>query len=208
MNLYGLHGASEGCSFSSLAVIHQRLVRGGTYYITGSTWESACGAGTYPPVINFTSADGSATAHVTYQNYPGETPVLSGGLVISNWQSNGPVGNGVSQYKATLSQSPTPVYSENLFYTLTGSTVGHRRLRPRIVEVGGNNLGTYLRLTVVTKPNNTSDPNCVLPFGSVYECTDRIKYASRIHRNHGQISVRLHQTPATRGSYPVGDISL
>ena len=51
------------------------LLRGGTYYLP-FTW-------------NFTAADsGTSTTPVLYANYPGETPVISGGTLIKNWTQN------------------------------------------------------------------------------------------------------------------------
>jgi len=54
------------------------LVRNGTYYpaLTPSTSKS------YPGTLTLTSADSgaSSSAQVTWQNYPGETPIISGGV--------------------------------------------------------------------------------------------------------------------------------
>jgi hypothetical protein len=88
-------------------------------------------AGTYfvSKTEEFTAADsGSANAQVTYENYPGESPIISGGVRVQNWKNTG--GN---QWTATLPASTQ--YFENLFYN------GVRRLRPRL----GGYLGTDLR---------------------------------------------------------------
>ena len=58
----------------------------------------------------FTAADsGSASTEIVYQNYPGETPVFSGGMRVQNWTNTG--GN---TWKTTLPASTQ--YFENLFY--------------------------------------------------------------------------------------------
>ena len=49
-------------------------------------------AGTYflPATEMFTAADsGSATMQIVYQNYPGESPVISGGVRVQNWTNSG-----------------------------------------------------------------------------------------------------------------------
>lgn len=46
--------------------------RGGTYFL--------------PATEMFTAADSGSTAtQIVYQNYPGESPVFSGGMRIQNW---------------------------------------------------------------------------------------------------------------------------
>ena len=80
--------------------------RGGTYYL--------------PATEMFTAADsGTASMQIVYQNYPGESPVFSGGMRVLNWTNTG--GN---TWKTTLPASTQ--YFENLFYN------GVRRLRPRL----------------------------------------------------------------------------
>jgi uncharacterized protein (TIGR03437 family) len=126
-------------------------------------------AGTYflPSTENFTSADsGTPTLKILYQNYPGETPVISGGMRIQNWTNAG--GN---TWKATLPASTQ--YFENLFYN------GVRRLRPRL----GGYLGTYYRvastvyLNAPGPPAAAPNPNCsVYIAGSGWECFDRFQY--------------------------------
>ena len=93
-------------------------------------------AGTYflPATEMFTAADsGSATTEIVYQNYPEESPVISGGVRVKNWTN-------VSgdTWKTTLPASTQ--YFENLFYN------GARRLRPRLGVSAGNVLGTYYRI--------------------------------------------------------------
>ena len=79
----------------------------------------------------FTAADsGSATTGIVYQNYPGESPVFSGGVRVQNWTNTS--GN---TWKTTLPASTQ--YFENLFYN------GVRRLRPRLGS-GRQSLGHVL----------------------------------------------------------------
>src|SRR5579872_6328658 len=50
--------------------------RGGTYYLSSTE--------------TFTAADsGSPALRIVYQNYPGESPVFSGGVRILNWTNSG-----------------------------------------------------------------------------------------------------------------------
>jgi uncharacterized protein (TIGR03437 family) len=128
--------------------------RGGVYYLPGT--------------VQFTAADsGSANLNIVYQNYPGETPVFSGGVRVQNWTNVS--GN---QWKSTLPVSTQ--YFENLFYN------GARRLRPRL----GGYLGAYYRfagtvfLTAPGPPAKAPDPNCsVYISGSGWECFDRFQYS-------------------------------
>jgi hypothetical protein len=127
-------------------------------------------AGTYflPATEMFAAADsGSATTQIVYQNYPGESPAISGGVRVQNWTNTG--GN---TWKTILPASTQ--YFENLFYN------GVRRLRPRL----GGSLGTYFRyvgpvyLNAPGPPAKTPDANCSVYFpGSGWECFDRFQYA-------------------------------
>jgi uncharacterized protein (TIGR03437 family) len=127
--------------------------RGGTYYPAST--------------ITLTSADsGTATLPIVYQNYPGETPVFTGGVRVTNWTNMG--GN---TWKAMLPASTQ--YFENLFYN------GVRRLRPRL----GAALGTYYRvlktiyLNTPPPPAAAPNPNCsVYIAGSGWQCFDRFQY--------------------------------
>jgi uncharacterized protein (TIGR03437 family) len=128
-------------------------VRAGTYYL--------------PSTIQFTAADsGSPSLNITYQNYPGESPVISGGVRLTNWTNTG--GNA---WKTTLPASTQ--YFENLFYN------GERRLRPRL----GGYLGTYYRVADSVYLNSPAPPaaapeaNCsVYISGKGWECFDRFLY--------------------------------
>jgi len=127
--------------------------RGGTYYL--------------PATESFTAADsGSAATQIVYQNYPGESPVISGGVRLTNWTSTG--GN---VWKTPLPASTQ--YFENLFYN------GARRLRPRL----GGYLGTYYRVADTVYLNSPAPPaaapeaNCSAYIsGKGWECFDRFLY--------------------------------
>ncbi len=113
------------------------MVRNGTYYLalTPST------ANSYPGTLAFTAADSgaSSSALVTWQNYPGETPVISGGVPANadpisgvglhlQWTNTG------NWYQAplpsTLSNNVVIQPFESLYYN------GQRRFRSRIHDNG------------------------------------------------------------------------
>ena len=122
--------------------------RGGTYFL--------------PATEEFTAADsGSASLKIVYQNYPGESPVISGGVRVQHW-----INVSGDTWKTTLPASTQ--YFENLFYN------GVRRLRPRL----GGSLGTYYRIAnTIYLP--ASATNCTVNIaGSGWECFDRFQYSS------------------------------
>ena len=85
------------------------LVRGGTYYLP-STW-------------TFTGQDsGTSATPILYANYPGETPVISGGQAITGW---GQAAN--NRWQTTL---PSGTYFTQLWVN------GARRYRPRTTPYG------------------------------------------------------------------------
>ncbi len=100
------------------------ILRNGTYYLPLSP--------TNPGTLNFTSADsGTANARVTWRNYPGETPVVSGGM---------PLGSTWKNVSGNLWQTPLPASTqafEYLFYN------GQRRLRSRVASPSG--VGYYMK---------------------------------------------------------------
>lgn len=127
--------------------------RGGTYYV--------------PATVTFTNADsGTARTEIIYENFPGESPVFSGGVRVQNW-----VNQGGNKWTTTLPASTQRF--ENLFYN------GERRLRPRL----GGYLGQpYYIESPVKLP--AGDPlineNCIAiddnkPL-TMYECFDRFQY--------------------------------
>jgi hypothetical protein len=151
-------------------------IRGGTYFLPVSP--------TQPGTLQFGATDsGTSTFPVTWQNYPGETPILSGGIPVGRnglgltWTQVG-----TSLWQVTL---PAPTRSfEDLFYA-TGKTfggAGTRRLRSRVlsahgvgfymsgtqcmaidpnhapaeVDVSQCNLGTFLRVASVVAQSSTT----------------------------------------------------
>jgi hypothetical protein len=130
------------------------LFRGGTYYV--------------PSTVTFTEADsGTADAELVYRNFPGESPVFSGGVRVRNWINAG--GN-----KWTTALPASTQYFENLFYN------GERRLRPRL----GGYLGQYYSIAkpVIVSAAEAMLPgneNCSVPVDdnkTKYECFDRFYY--------------------------------
>jgi hypothetical protein len=142
-------------------------------------------AGTYyQQSLTFTSADsGTSTLPVVWANYPNESPIFSGGMLVTGWVN---IGN--NTFQTTLPQGTK--YFENLFYN------GTRRLRPRV----GGGVGTYLNVAnTVFLPTN-SDPNCAVNVaGSGWECFDRFYYTA------GDLSANWTNL---NSPYPAGDIEL
>ena len=147
----------------------QVMLRAGTYYLTQP--------------LSFTSADsGTASLQVNWSNYPGETPVISGGMRVTNWTKNG------TQWTANLPSGMQ--YFEQFFYN------GQRRLRPRL----GGGVGTYYRIanTVYT---SSQSANCSVNVpGKGWECFDRFEYTAGdpISSNWQNLN----------SPYPTGDIEV
>ncbi|MFI5165655.1 MAG: right-handed parallel beta-helix repeat-containing protein [Thermoanaerobaculales bacterium] len=157
-------------------------------------------AGTYylPATEQFTSADsGTASTEIVYQNYPGEAPVISGGMRVRHWTN---VSGNV--WKATLPSSMQ--YFENLFYN------GVRRLRPRL----GGPLGTYYRIAKTVYLTSAAT-NCPVNIpGSGWECFDRFQYTATdpialasTWKNLAPATGNLCNQPAGNQSI-VGDVEL
>lgn len=150
--------------------------------------------------LSFTSADsGNNGLEIIWENYPGEVPVISGGLQVTGWQSSG------GQWKVTLPAGTQ--YFENLFYN------GQRRLRAQLGASGNPPLGTYYRVgaTVYLPSATTNCPDLVPGLG--YECFDRFQYTSGdpISANWANLdppSGNPCGVPAGTNGYPVGDIAL
>jgi hypothetical protein len=122
--------------------------------------------------LSFTAADsGTSQLQVNWENYPAETPSISGGVQLGagsglSWQNIG--GN---EWQVSLPASTQ--YFEQLFYNQ------QRRLRPRL----GGSLGAYYRVAATIYLAGSSsgpapDPNCsVYVSGSGWECFDRFQYS-------------------------------
>ena len=121
--------------------------RGGTYYL--------------PATVLLNQLDkGTTSTEIVYRNYPGESPVFSGGMRIQNWTNT--AGN---TWEATLPVST--VNFESLFYN------DERKLRPRL---GAGTLGTYYRVEapVYVAAAEANCPTEVPPLG--WLCFDRFEY--------------------------------
>jgi len=149
-------------------------VRAGTYFVLHT--------------LTFTTLDsGTASTEIVYQNYPGESPVISGGVQLQSWTN---VSGNVWQMMLPASTQ----YFEQLFYN------GERRLRPRLGlterddcdqvvdgapdDTGPNkcrDLGEYFRilnpviLTSAPAAGSIDADNCPLE-GTTWECFDRFQY--------------------------------
>ena len=162
------------------------IVRGGTYSVSQA--------------LSFTSADsGTTNSEIFWQNYPGETPVISGGVQVTNWQLSGGV------WTTTL--PPGTQYFENMFYK------GQRRLRAQVGASGNPPVGTYYRVAnpVYLSSPTTNCPNLVTGFG--YECFDRFFYTpgnpiSANWQNLNPPNGNPCGVSAGTNGYPVGDIAL
>jgi Right handed beta helix region len=96
------------------------------------------------PVAFSAKDSGSAKLPIVYQNYPGESPTISGGMRVRHWTK---AGDG-ERWQTTLPASI--LYFEQLFYN------GQRRLRPRL----GGYLGKYYRIAASVSAQSEGDPNC------------------------------------------------
>ncbi len=195
------------------------MLRGGTYYLPLSP--------TAPGTLLFTAYDSATAANPTvWQNYPGETPVISGGV---------PVGKGWKHVSGALWQVPLPANTqpfEYLFYN------GQRRLRSRLESASGVgylmrggscystvskqmvdlslcNLGTFLRIAaeIPAKGDNAGCPAVARnDHPSVAKCLDRFVYDAHdpivkwINLNPNDTACPPASGPAK--DYPAGDIEL
>ena len=150
---------------------------------------------TNPGTLNFNSSDsGTSKMPVTWENYPSEIPILSGGEPVGGgglgltW--NNPSGN---LWQVNLPANMQPF--EYLFYH--HGTQRSRRMRSRLqsstgvgyymsngscyststgqtVDISKCNLGTFLRIAAVVPPGNTGCPH--VTSGSESKCLDRFQY--------------------------------
>src|SRR3954469_7071606 len=124
---------------------HSVAIRGGNYFLNAA--------------VKFTSADsGSASSPIVYQNYPCETPVMSGGTQIKGWTNVS--GN---RWTAKLNSSNYQNF-EALYFN------GERRFRPRTSA-------TYLR-NVGPLFSPTQSASCNVNVGGQWQCFDRFQFAN------------------------------
>jgi hypothetical protein len=189
-------------------------VRNGTYYLPLSP--------TNPGTLNFTSLDsGTQGTRVTWENYPSEVPVISGGVPITNWTH---VSGAL--WQASVASKIQPF--EYLFYN------GERRMRSRLQAADGVgyyvhggacistqsgqtvsmalcNLGTFLRVAATVPPTG---PNASCPSvsdGQQSKCLDRFQYNSADPIGHWINLNPPKGNPCKAGSsgnYPSGDVEL
>ena len=172
------------------------MIRQGIYYLPLSP--------TNPGTLSFTSSDsGTSKMPVTWENYPGETPTVSGGESIrTGTQPINRTGLGLTWINpfANLWQVRLPTNTqpfEYLFYKTKGRG---RRLRSRLqspsaigyymnngscystvtgqaVTLANCNLGTFLRVAAEVPPGNTGCPS--VSDGTRSKCLDRFQYDPR-----------------------------
>ena len=199
------------------------MLREGTYYLALSP--------TSPGSLNFTANDsGTSATPITWENYPGETPVVSGGEPVSGSPGLGLIWNHVSGnlWQVQLPANTQPF--EYLFYN------GERRLRSRLQSSAGTgyymsggachstqttqtvgislcNLGTFLRVAAEVAPTgaNANCPSVTSSDGTQSKCLDRFQYNAS-----DPITTWINLNPpkgnpchsTTSNKYPVGDIEL
>ena len=132
---------------SMAGAAHTVMIRGGNYFLNA-------------PLV-FSAADsGTASNPIVYQNYPCETPAISGGRQITGWTNTS--GN---VWTVQLSSSSYKNF-EALFYN------GARRYRPRTT------VNSYLRNAgPVYAPSASS--SCNVNVGGQWECFDRFVFSNK-----------------------------
>jgi hypothetical protein len=134
--------------------------------------------GTYflkAPVL-FGSADsGTATAPIIYENYPGATPVISGGIRITGWTNSSG-----STWTASLNSTKYPNLQnfEALYYQPAGATDNSRRSRPRAAATGVNCAAPGYLCNASTNPvvSPTQTTNCGIQVTNGWECFDQFYF--------------------------------
>lgn len=202
-------------------------LRKGTYYLVLSP--------TNPGTLNFTVDDsGTPDAPITWENYPGETPIVSGGVPIGN-HGLGLTWTKISgnRWRVRLPADTRPF--EYLFYN------GERRLRSRLQSASGTgyymsagscrstltgevvdtahcNLGSFLRVAAEVHPlgpdadcpsaNRSNRRHAVEPDS---KCLDRFEYDPRdsaITTWKNLSSPAGNPCHAAANHYPIGDVEL
>jgi hypothetical protein len=204
------------------------MLRGGTYYLPLSP--------TDPGTLKLTAFDSGTNAFpITWQNYPGETPIISGGVPVGKdglrltWKQPANA-KSASLWQVQLPASTQPF--EYLFYN------SERRLRSRIQSASGAgyymrgsscystvtkqtvdkslcNLGTFLRIAAeipATGENADCPAVARTDHPSIKKCLDRFIYdandpiASWINLNNNDTSCPPSTSPSK--DYPAGDVEL
>jgi hypothetical protein len=195
------------------------LLRGGSYYLSQSP--------TSPGTLAFSAYDSGTNANpIVWQNYPGETPVISGGVPVpKTWQH---VSGALWQVQLPVGTQPF----ESLFYN------GERRLRSRLASASGVgyfiragacystvsqqrvetalcNLGTFFRVAaeVPAKDANAGCPAVARnDHPSIAKCLDRFIYDPKDPiSNWANLNANDTACPPATGpakNYPVGDVEV
>ncbi len=203
------------------------MIRQGTYSLPLSP--------TNPGTLNFDGRDsGTSKMPVTWENYPGEIPLVSGGERIG--RGMGGLGLTWTNPYGNLWQVKLPASTRPFEYLFYKRKVWARRMRSRLqsstgvgyymnngscystsngqtVDISKCNLGTFLRIAAVIRPGHTGCPHVTGSSGS--KCLDRFRYASNapITRwvNLNGIYTGDPSKPCRADSsnpYPTGDIGL
>ncbi len=147
---------------------------------------------TNPGTLNFTSSDaGTSQMPVTWENYPGETPMVSGGEAISA------LGLTWTNRSGNLWQVHLPANTEPFEYLFYKKTQRERRFRSRLqsssgigfytkdsscydtltghaVDISKCNLGTFLKVAGTVPPGHTHCPS--VTYQGQSKCLDRFRY--------------------------------
>ncbi len=123
---------------------HAVMMRGGNYFLSA-------------PLVFSANDSGSAPSPITYENYPCETPVISGGKPITGWKNTS--GN---VWTAQLISGSFQNF-EGLFYN------NERRYRPRTTA------GSYL-YNAGPVYESSSSANCAFEAGGQWQCFDRFYF--------------------------------
>jgi hypothetical protein len=169
------------------------MVRAGAYYLPLSP--------TGPGTLNFTQSDsGTSTMPITWENYPGELPTVSGAEAISkgNHQINRDgLGLTWTNVSGTLWQVQLPANTQPFEYLFYKAKSRERRLRSRLqsangvgyymndgacystvtgqtADISNCNFGTFLRVAATVAPGNTGCPS--VTYQGQSKCLDRFQY--------------------------------
>ena len=191
------------------------MIRQGVYFLPLSP--------TGPGMLNFGTADsGTSQMPIVWQNYPGETPTVSGGEAIEGWTN---VSGNLWQV-----QLPAVQPFEYFFYA------DGRRLRSRLQSTSGMgyymnngacystatdqtvtadncNIGTFLKVAAEVPPGHTGCPS--ITDSGQSKCLDRFQYdpsdpiANWANLNGVYTGDTSHPcTTDNSSTYPVGDVEL
>lgn len=158
-------------------------------------WQAVLRGVVFPlsSILTFTSADNGCPGNpILYINYPGETPVISGGVRLTGWTNTG--GSPPAWTHTGVGLNDT----EMLFYD------GDIRYRPRLAPgTSGINtdIGTQFRVAQVFNNCGSGSDPCYDRFG--YDPADTSMGATWTNLNNSGAPCS-----GSAGSYPVGNIEV